>query len=68
MSGTYQQMFLENPRDISNRGVKTRFRIKNEPTISYKDLHVYMLHVKNDSMLKREWINRWVLGTEQTDN
>ena len=45
---------------VSNRGVKTRLRTKNEPTVCYKDF--------DDYLLKREWINRWVLGKEEKKN
>ena len=52
--------FQKDLYDVSNYKVKSRSHTKNEPIVSYKDFDGYML--------KREWINRWVLGKKQKNN
>ena len=53
---TYKR-FWKDPRDINHYRVKTRHCTKNEPTVNKADYDNYMY--------KRQWINFWVLGSQQ---
>ena len=52
-----RKSFQRDSYDVSNHRVKTRPCTKNRPTEDF-----------DDYMLKREWINRWVLGKEEKNN
>ena len=52
--------FWKEPCDVVKHGVKTRSRAYTEPSVDYKSF--------DDYYIKREWINRWVLGKEQKNN